>query len=123
MKTLTQKKQRQKQLADSKASVMKLTGMNELEYNSLQFELGCRFVELRIIDNELINDLLILPEFWGWWRNEWYLYQKEFVIDNKFFTPLNSCNQDNRNFFEGVMNDMLNDFAVFKGLEHLIKSF
>lgn len=50
-------------------NTMSVTGVSSEDRSRLIFELGCRFIEDRVPDEELRYDLLVEKDlgFWNWW--------------------------------------------------------
>lgn len=59
---------------DIKEQVMTFTGIGEVEYNTLFFDLGCEWIDLKS-KGALVWDIY----FEGWWGQEWCKASKSFL--------------------------------------------
>lgn len=65
------------------AIIRGLTGMNQEEYNQMEYQAGREFLELMESDNpELMAYLERSYIFWNWWRRQFWRLGREFINRN-----------------------------------------
>ena len=120
----TQITQRREDMQHSKDAVMSITGMNLLEYNTFLFDVGVALVENHIEPSKL-KELIRIPEYWSWFRNEFFMYEKDLFRQMKLYGP--DFNQSNiealKYLYQREMSYMIEERSVAISLNHFIKRF
>jgi hypothetical protein len=125
MKTkTTQVSTRRNEMNHTRASVMEVTGMTLLEYNTFIFDCGIALLEngeFKIKSDELIR----MKEYWSWFRNEFFIFEKETFDQMAQYGPeFNHENISvNRYLYEREMSYIIADGAVRTSLYHFLKTF
>ena len=82
------------------------------QWAEILFEAGCRFVELKITQPSLQNELLKKPElkFWDWWYMQWII-DDEWILDLKIRMNEEKYRRQKQCFAAlFVMEESFNDF-------------
>lgn len=107
-----------------KQQVMKSIGATLLEYNTFLYDVGVALAEQSIKKEELIR----MPEFWKWFRNEWYMFERDLIADLVIASPtfLNSEKRLmslNNSIYKREMCYMIKDELVHASFHSFIKEF
>jgi len=125
MKTrTTQIATRRNEMNHTRDSVMNVTGMTLLEYNTFIFDCGIALLEndeFKIKSDELIR----MKEYWSWFKNEFYIFEKETFDQMKLYGPAFKKENIsvNRYLYEREMAYIIADGCVRNSLYHFLKLF
>jgi hypothetical protein len=70
----------------TRAKVMQLLDITELQYGSLVMDAAFAYLQLHLGDNPAKTELEQTGLFWKWWRNHWHDVDMEFVTEVKHMT-------------------------------------
>jgi len=76
--------------AKIKCRVRKLTGISELEYNTLIFDRGIDYID----SNESLKKLAHMDVFWCWWIEEFHKLDEDFLETYKLTGIYDECDQE-----------------------------
>ena len=119
----TQVSKRKTEMDHSKNEAMSTTGKTLLEYNTFLYDLGCELAEKSTTNHQ---ELIRMPEYWKWFRNEFYLYEKNLFrvikIARKHLDHPNFKKQEFNNYvYTREMMYLLDDEYVEKSIHNFIK--
>jgi hypothetical protein len=101
MKTQTYKQQQIQKFASNRRTIEKALGLTTDEYNQLQFEFGCKYLEDQYPANseyeQYYKQYAYSSKYWSWWKLEWALWEEDllqFAQQHRFPLSLKSYKMD-----------------------------
>lgn len=93
---------------------------DELEYNNFIFELGCEYVESRVIPEQCLS-VLRIPRYWKWFKNHFHKLEAEFIEDVRLIHVFTG--RASKMNYEKHMRFILRDNDVENDFFNLVKRF
>lgn len=79
----TQVMKRVKSIEQNANYVQKNMQLSEFDYKEFIFELGLKFLEIRFRHHNEMMVVATMPRYWKWFKNEYHLYELEYLDDVK----------------------------------------
>jgi hypothetical protein len=78
-------------MKELQAMIMRLTGLNEGEYEQIVFEGGIEYAEKFTYGNsEMRRRLTATKMYWDWWKNVWSSLDANFLGSYKFYNTVDA---------------------------------
>ncbi|WP_107039930.1 hypothetical protein [Brumimicrobium mesophilum] len=89
------------EMSHTKEAVMNAIGASLIEFNTFLYDLGVAKAEQSMKHQELVR----MPEYWKWFRNEYFMFEKDLLEDMTYIRE---------DFFSGNPNHVANNNYIYK---------
>lgn len=120
---MTQVRVRQAQMQQIAAEVQGKTKMSEMEYKYFIYQQGLIFIN-HIVPPKMRPTIERSAIYWKWWRNEYYLFEKDLLTDLVLFESEypDSASPFDVEYYKSEMQYAVYDDAVSVSFKQLLKT-